>query len=44
MYLVIGRGRSRKVYEIPCADIVKRAGRDDVKQLVENVCAILNVK
>jgi hypothetical protein len=44
MKLVIGRGNRRRVYEIPCANIVNRGDAAQIKILVNNVCEMLNIR
>lgn len=43
MKLVFGRGNQRRVYEIPCANIVNRADDKMVKTLVDNVYEMLGL-
>lgn len=43
MRLVIGRGQYRRVYELPCAEIVRRASPSDQRTFVEGVCNLLGI-
>lgn len=44
MYLVIGRGRKRRVYAIPCGYILsKESNAAETKQFIENACVILGL-
>lgn len=43
MKLVIGRGKNRRVYEVPCANIISRADRKEVEALVDNVCEMVGI-
>lgn len=47
MNIIIGRGNNRKTYELPCADIIKRADKNGehlkVMALRDNVCALLGI-
>lgn len=44
MTIVIGRGNSRKCYEVPCADIINRGNTADQKTLTNNVFRLLNIR
>lgn len=44
MNIVIGRGNSRKVYSIPCADVLRRvADTSAVTLLHTNLCSLLGI-
>ena len=43
MDLVIGRGRTRSVFTIPCADTLRRCNPDEVTLLRDNLCSILDI-
>lgn len=43
MRLVIGRGKRRQVFDLPCADILNRADAVQRQQLISNVSAMLGL-
>ena len=44
MYLVIGSGKNRRVFEIPCAYLVKTAkDPESVVLLRDNLCTLLGI-
>lgn len=44
MKIVIGRGNQRKVYELPCANIIVRGNDTDVRILLANVRSMVGVE
>lgn len=43
MRIVIGRGRNRKTYQLPCGSIIARADAAQVAALHENVCDLVGI-
>lgn len=46
MRIVIGRGNSRKVYDLPAGQVFNRAARDEpdaYRELRDNVCRLVGV-
>jgi hypothetical protein len=44
MNIVTGSGRHRKVFELPCATIVKRSPEGEQKEAASVVCSLLGIK
>lgn len=44
MNIIIGRGKNRKVLELPCAEIVKQAPVETQKTAVFQICSYFGIK
>lgn len=43
MTIIIGRGKNRQSYELPCGDIVKRGSINDQMQMHGLICRLLGI-